>query len=89
MNIKWWKKILKNYIHEIPFVYTTAIHRQSDPVLEWALTIVTKPGAVPNGKEKNTGPVKRIKCRRIYGRASTNVCIVHNKRYMKIKDLLS
>ena len=53
----------------------TAIHRQSDPVIELALTIVTWP--VPNGKEKYTGPVKRMKltrgdvslCRRIYGRA--------------------
>ena len=31
----------KSYVHEIPFVYATAIHRQNDPVIELALTIVT------------------------------------------------
>ena len=38
----------------------TAIHRQSDPVIEYHHRHHA-PGTVPNGKEKNTGPVKREK----------------------------
>ena len=48
------EKDKKKYVHEIPFVYVTAIHRQSDPVIEWARTNVTMhPGRCPMAKRSH------------------------------------
>ena len=48
------KRDQKNYAHEIPFVYVTVFHWQSDPIIEGARTIVTmQPGRYPMAKRNH------------------------------------